>query len=193
MIGKLLGIMMSFSVLYGVICGNAEVVGRAATAGAAEAVSLAIALLGNMCLWSGTARVLDRCGFTKKLEKIISPLLRVIYPDSYFKGNGIRECAANVSANFLGIGNAALPLGIETMKKFADNSGFEKEKASDDMVMFAVLATTPFQLIPATLAAMREAAGSVAPYEVLLPIWICEIATTVFAVIVCKCFAKIFK
>lgn len=192
MIGKLLGIMISVSVFYGVVCGNADIVGRAATEGASEAVSLAIALLGNMCLWSGTARVLDRCGFTKKLEKIISPLLRGIYPDSYFKGNGIRECAANVSANFLGIGNAALPLGIATMKKFGDNNEFEKERASDDMVMFAVLATTPFQLIPSTLAAMREAAGSVSPYEILLPIWICEIATTFFAVIVCKCLAKFF-
>lgn len=192
MIGKLLGIMISVSVFYGAVCGNAEIVGKAASAGASEAVSLAIALLGNMCFWSGTARVLDRCGFTKKLEKIISPLLRIIYPDSYFKESGIRECAANVSANFLGIGNAALPLGIATIKKFGDNSEFKKEKASDDMVMFAVLATTPFQLIPTTLAAMREAAGSASPYEILLPIWICEIATTVFAVIVCKFLAKIF-
>ena len=116
-----------------------------------------------------------------------------IYPDAYSKNNGIKECAANISANFLGLGNAALPTGIAAMKKISQNSTIPKNKASDDAVMFAVLATTPFQFLPVPLFTLREAAGSSAPYEILIPVWICEIATTVFAIIICKLLSKVFS
>lgn len=193
MLGKIFGVLVISSFLFGITGGHMQEVGAAVGDGALQAVELSVSLLGSMCLWSGVARVLDAGGFTKVLQKLVSPLLRIIYPDSYKKNNGISECSANISANFLGLGNAALPLGISTMKRFSENSTAGKEKASDDMVMFAVLATTPFQLLPTTLAVMREAAGSAAPYEILLPVWICEIVTTVFAVAICKLLAKVFR
>lgn len=192
MLGKVFGVLVAVSFVFGAASGRMDNVAAAATAGAYEAVELSVHLLGAMCLWSGAARVLDKAGFTKFLEKLISPLLRIVYPDSFEKKNGIKECAACISANFLGLGNAALPLGISAVKKFSENSPLEEGKAGNDTVMFAVLATTPFQLLPVTLAAMREAAGSAAPYEILLPVWICEILTTVFAVVLCKILEKIF-
>lgn len=193
MLGKIFGALTVSSIIFGMALGNMPEVCTAAGMGALEAVELCVKLLGAMCIWSGVAGVLDAAGFTDMLSKIISPVLRIIYPDSYKKKNGIRECSANISANFLGLGNAALPLGIEAMKKFSDNSPLSKDKASDDMVMFAVLATTPFQLLPVTLAAMREAAGSASSYDILLPVWICEVFTTVFAVIACKLLSKVFR
>ncbi len=192
MLGKIFGALVIASFVFGITGGRMQELGAAASSGALEAVELSFALLGAMCLWSGVARVLDVGGFTKILQKLISPILKIIYPDSYKKNNGIGECSANISANFLGLGNAALPLGISAMKRFSENGTLDKEKARDDMVMFAVLATTPFQLLPTTLAAMREAAGSASPYEILLPVWICEIATTIFAVVICKLLSKIF-
>lgn len=192
MLGKIFGILVATAFIFGAVCGRMEQVAAAATSGAFEAVELSVHLLGAMCLWSGAARVLDKAGFTRFLEKLISPLLRIIYPDSFKKKNGIKECAACISANFLGLGNAALPLGISAVKKFSENSTLEEGVADNDTVMFAVLATTPFQLLPVTLATMREAAGSTAPYEILLPVWICEILTTVFAVLLCKILEKIF-
>lgn len=193
MIGKIFGVLTVSSFIFAIIFGNMKELSLAVGSGCAEAVKLSLSLLGAMCLWSGVASVLDKAGFTGSLKKLVSPLLRVIYPESYKRNCGISECASNISANFLGLGNAALPLGIEAMKKFSSNNTLEKGKASDDMVMFAVLATTPFQLLPTTLATMREAAGSASPYEILLPVWICEILTTVFAVIVCKLLAKVFR
>jgi spore maturation protein A len=145
-----------------------------------------------MCLWNGVARVLDKGGFTKLLGRMISPFLAIAFPKSYAEKNGMKECATNICANFLGLGSAALPTGLEAMKKLCENSTSEKGKASDDAVMLAVLATTPFQLLPNTLAAMRKAFGSVMPYDVLLPIWICEIATTFFAIAVCKLLSRVF-
>ncbi len=192
MLGRIFGVLVVSAFVFGALGGNMNEVTSAAGAGAYEAVELSLHLLGAMCLWSGAARVLDKGGFTRLLERLISPLLKIVYPDSFGKKNGIKESAANISANFLGLGNAALPLGISAMKKFHENNTLDGKSASNDMVMFAVLATTPFQLLPVTLAAMREAAGSAAPYEILLPVWICEILTTVFAVCLCRLLEKIF-
>ncbi len=193
MIGKVFGILVTVSFVFAAFMGNMENLATAASDSAIRAIELSISLAGSMCLWSGCARVLDKCGFSEMLGKIASPILSKIYPDAHQKDNGIRECASNIAANFLGLGNAALPLGIETMKKFSSNSKLQKNKASDDMVMFAVLATTPFQLLPVTLFALRESSGSVSPYEILIPIWVCEIATTIFAIIICKLLSKVFR
>ena len=193
MIGRVFGFLVTISFVFSVFTGNVEKLAGAATESALYAVELVLSLAGSMCLWSGCAAVLDKSGFTGKLQKLIYPLLKFVYPDAYAKKNGIGECASNMCANFLGLGNAALPLGISAMKKFSENNCEQKTKASDDAVMFAVLATTPFQLLPVTLFALRETAGSASPYEILFPVWICEIATTVFAIIICKILSKVFK
>ncbi len=193
MIGKVFGILVSVSFVFAAIYGNMEELSKAASESALRAVELSVSLAGTMCLWSGVARVLDKCGFSERLQKLISPLLSKVYPDAYSKKNGIRECASNITANFLGLGNAALPLGIAAMKKFSQNNEGSPKKASDDAVMFAVIATTPFQLLPITLFTLREANGSTSPYEILIPVWICEIVTTVFAIVICKFLAKLFR
>lgn len=193
MIGKVFGVLVTVSFVCAMICGNMTELSESVTSTANAAVELVITMTGSICLWSGVAKVLDKAGFTEFMQKLISPLLKVIYPDAFKKNNGICECACAVCANFLGLGNAALPLGTAAMKKFGENGIKENGRATDDQVMFAVLATVPFQLLPGTLAAMREASGSKAPYEILLPVWICEILTIGFAVTICKIFSKIFK
>lgn len=193
MLGKVFGILVTISFFSAIITGNMETLSNSVSASALRATELVISLAGSMCLWNGCARVLDKCGFSELLKRITLPLLSRIYPDAYSKNNGIKECAANISANFLGLGNAALPTGIAAMKKISQNSTMPKNKASDDAVMFAVLATTPFQFLPVTLFTLREAAGSIAPYEILIPVWICELATTLFAIMICKLLSKVFR
>ena len=191
MLGRIFAVIVTFSFIYGAVNGTMGAVSDAALSSSAEAVKLSMSLLGSMCLWSGTARVLDKGGFTKILGKAVNPILKMLYPESSKRNSGINECAANLCANVLGLGSAALPTGIEAMKKLScDGSG--GYCANDEAVLFSVLATTPFQLMPNTLAAMRASCGSDAPYEILLPVWICQILTTVFAIAACKILAKVF-
>ena len=103
----------------------------------------------------------------------------------------VDNLSASISANFLGLGNAALPLGIKAVKGLEKNN--LSGSASDAAVLFAVLNTVPFQLIPSTLIALRTKYGSVNPYDVVPYIWICSVLITVFAVIVCKCFSKVWR
>ena len=185
-VGKIFGIMVVLAIISALISGNMAEISNAALSGAKDAVTLSISLLGAISLWSGILSVLDKAGVTSFISKISRPILKKIYSNT----QNFDNISLNFSANLLGLGNAALPLGIKAAK---DINFKMKTSANDDLIMFSVLNTTPLQLFPTTLIALRSSYGSQNPFDVIMPIWICSVATTVFAIIVCKSFAKIFK
>ncbi len=193
----MLGIIFSVLVVTAFVSagasGNMSEVSAVLIEGANEAVNLSVSMLGVMCLWSGIIRVFDKAGITKLITRMISPLIRFIYPKTYKNRNAVNDIAADFSANLLGLGNAALPLGIKAMNKMRNDGLIKPDTANDEMIMFAVINTAPFQLIPATLIALRNAHSSNNPSEIMLPIWICSLLTTAFAVIICKILSRLTK
>ena len=189
MLGKIFAVLVIISFIFAGISGNMAELGNSAMKGADDAVRLSGSILGVMCLWSGIIRVLDKAGFTAFLTRLIAPLFRIMYPNAYKSGDVINDISADYSANLLGLGNAAMPIGMRVMNGLKDSSG----TASDEMIMFAVLNTAPVQLIPATLIAMRNAYGSLNASEIILPIWICSALTFSFGVMLCKFLAKVCK
>ena len=187
MIGKICGLICVVSFVFGICTGNIEQLGAAVVDGAASAVTLTISLVGVMALWSGIMRVAEESGVVEKLALVLSPLLRFLFPDAYQKRNGLGEIAASISANLFGIGNAGTPLAIRAMEKLQENNG-KSEVASDDMVMFTVLGSASLSIFPTTLVALRRSSGSVAPFEVIVPIWICSALTATVAVLLVKCY-----
>ena len=201
MLSKIFGIIVVLSVIIAIFTGNIEQVGLSVAEGADSAVKLIISLAGMMCLWSGIVRVMRYIGLMEILAKIISPVLKIMLPYTYnLKKHGDKDAAhalqsvsANISANMLGIGNAATPLGIDAMKKLNDVKNKSKTinpsnlfKANPDMIMFAVFNCASVQIIPTTLIALRSAAGSRNVFEIIPAVWICSVATAVFAVILTK-------
>ena len=193
MLGKIFGVLVAASFFFGVISGSMDAVGKAVSQGSLEAVILVGKLAGMLCLWNGASRVLESAGITKLLLKAVRPVLSRLYPNAARRNNGLAECASCACANFLGLGSAALPLGLAAVKKLKENSPLSGDVADDEMILFSVLATVPFQLLPTTLAVMREAAGSDAPYEILLPVWLCSVLTIAFAVVLCRVIAAFGK
>ena len=116
-------------------------------------------------------RVLTEAGVTKKLARLLRPLLRPFFPDAATRDEGMEEICANVSANLLGIGNAATPLALCAMEKLQRHNP-TPDRASREQITLAVLNTAPLTCIPATLLALRRAAGSANPYLILIPVWI---------------------
>ena len=160
--------------------------------GASGAVSLTLSLVGMMGLWNGVMELLREVGAIDKLARRISPILKTLFPCAYHTGNGIRECCANIAANLLGIGNAATPLAISALEKMQlDNP--EPSVATDDQITLAVMNSASVNIMPVTLIAIRTAAGSSAPYAVLIPVWICSALGCVFAVLFSKLFARVSK
>lgn len=192
-LGIIFSVLVITSFISAGIFGNMTEITEALISGADEAVRLSFSMLGVMCLWSGIIRVFEKAGITDIITRIISPLIRLIYPKTYKNNNAVNEIAADYSANLLGLGNAALPLGINAMKKMRNDGLPEKDTANDEMIMFAVINTAPFQLIPTTIIALKNAHNSSNPSEIILPIWICSLLTTVFAVILCKTLSRITR
>ena len=185
MIGKICGLIIVISFIFGVVSGNTAQMGSAAMEGASNAVTLTVSLVGMMCLWTGIMNVADASGVTKLMAKIMSPVLRLLFPDAYKKQNGTGEIAASISANLFGIGNAATPLAIKAMKKLQENNG-NTDKASDDMVMLTVLGTASLDIFPTTLIALRQGAGSGDPFEIIVPVWVCSALSAALAVLLVK-------
>jgi len=204
MLGKIFGTISLLSVIIAIFTGRIEQVGISVAEGADNAVRLIISLAGMMCLWSGIVRIMQHVGLTEILAKIISPVLKLMLPHTYnLKNQGdkdsshaLQSVSANISANILGIGNAATPLGVDAIKKLGEVKNKSKtadpEKANSDMIMFVVFNCASLQIIPTTLIALRSAAGSANVFEIIPAVWICSLATTAFAILTVKIFGILF-
>ena len=166
--------MTALSLVCALILGNQSQLAPAAMEGAAQAIQLGISMAGALCLWMGVMEVMDRAGLAGKLAKLFQPLLGRLYPD--FAGDkGIMDTiAANVSANLLGLGNAATPLGLEAARRMSRRS---PGIASDSLCMLVVCNTASIQLIPTTVAAVRLAAGCETPFDILPAVWVTSLCS----------------
>ena len=185
MLGKVFGIITALSFLIAIITGNTAALGNAILDGAADAVTLTLSLAGIMCLWCGVMEVLRSAGLITKLARLMRPFLRVFFPDSCGEGQGAEEIAANISANMLGIGNAATPLALSALEKMQKNNP-DPSRPTNDMVTLAVMNTASVNLLPTTILALRRAAGSRDPFAVILPIWLVSLVCWLAALILAR-------
>ncbi len=183
MIGKVFSVLVISSFIFACATGKLTQTGLSLISGSSDAVTLCISLTGTMCFWSGIMRVLDKAGATKFFAKLTKPLFKLIYSKEALE-NSLSFISASFAANFLGLGSAALPLGIQTMKSLSQNKN--KLCSQSDMATFAVLSTVPIQLIPSTLIALRHAHGSDNPFKIIVPVWICSVITYTFTIILCR-------
>lgn len=181
--------MIVVSFICALITGRMEELSKAAISGADKAVSLIISMAGVMCLWTGIMKIADRGGLTAIIAKILSPVLSRLMPDYEKDSPAIRAVSANITANILGLGNAATPFGLIAMKEMQKENRL-KTQPNNSMVMFVVMNTASIQLIPTTIAALRQASGSSQPYDILPYIWIVSFLSLVVGIILAKVFSR---
>ena len=165
-------VMVVVSLVCGLATGRIDAVANAALEGAASAVELSISMAGIMCLWSGVMDVMKECGISAKLARAFRPILRKLLPESSRDEETLAAITANVSANLLGLGNAATPLGIRAARRMAVGCG---GIASNELCLLVVLNTASIQLLPTTIASVRAAAGSAAPFDILPAVWVSSV------------------
>ena len=161
--------MVALSVLCASATGRMAAVGTAALEGAAAAVDLCLGMLGGVCLWMGVMELMERSGLATGLARLLGPLLRRLLPRASRDEETRAALCANVSANVLGLGNAATPLGIRAAQRMARGCG---GVASDELCRLVVLNTASIQLLPTTVASVRAACGSAAPMDILPAVWL---------------------
>lgn len=174
----MLGIIWCGMILTSIVCsfltGRADELAAAVTDGADQGIKLCIAMAGIMCLWSGIMRIADKSGITMFISRCLSPILSRLMPEHPSGGEAMRAVSANITANILGLGNAATPLGISAMKALKKESSLS-DIPDHSMIMFVIINTASLQIIPTTAAALRQAAGSTQPYSIIPYVWIASL------------------
>ena len=160
--------MVTLSLLFGIATGNLDAVANGALEGARSAIELSLSMAGILCLWSGVMEVMNACGISAGLARLFRPILRRLLPDACRDEEALAAVSANVSANLLGLGNAATPLGIRAARRMARGCG---GVASNELCLLVVLNTASIQLLPATIASVRTAAGCQTPFDILPAVW----------------------
>lgn len=176
MMNVIFAAMILFSVICGIISGKSAEVSDAAINSCVEAVELFLYLIGGMCMWGGLMKVAEKSHLTDKLAAAFRPFARLIFKDLDLNGKAFHAICLNVTANMLGLGNAATPLGIEVMKALETEEN-ANGTATRNMIVFSVLNTASITILPTTAASLRSKHGSAAPME----IFPCVIITSVIA------------
>lgn len=152
-----------------------------------EAVNLCIYLCGGMCFWGGLMRIAEKSGFTDIISRIFAVPLGRLFGNIDKNGRAFRAVCMNITANLLGLGNAATPLGIEAMKALKEEEKGDSS-ATPSMIVFTVLNTASLTLIPSTAVSLRMKYGSAAPMEILPAVWITSAAALTVSVTAAKLF-----
>ncbi|MBQ8058019.1 MAG: spore maturation protein A [Ruminococcus sp.] len=184
----MLSFIFTFMIVASIVCamftGKTEELSQSMMDGCADAVELLIMMSGMMCLWSGVMEVAKECRLTEKLAKLFSPVLSLIFPDIPKSSKAFELMSMNVSANLLGLGNAATPLGLQAMRELKRDS--VSDVATDAMVNFVVMNTASIQLLPTTIATMRGALGSKSPFDIIFCVWISSVVALFMGLLVSK-------
>lgn len=175
--------MAAVSVLFGIITGNIGQIGTAALDGAGAATELCLSMVGVICLWSGVMEVMNRCGLSVQLARLFHPILRLLFPQSSKDADTLSAISANVSANLLGLGNAATPLGIRAAKRMARGAD---GTATDELCRLVVLNTASIQLLPTTVAGVRAAHGCATPFDILPAVWLSSVLSVTAGLLMAK-------
>ena len=183
--------ILIFSTLGAILLGNGSALSAAITQGAQAGVTLAISMAGSICLWSGVGRLMEHAGLTDGLSILLKPLLYRLFPSTRKDPALRRDLSANICANFLGLGNAATPMGISAVKRMIhpDKPGL----ATDEMCRLIVLNTASIQLIPANVAAVRSSLGCATPFDILPAVWITSICSAGLGVLMACIFGKAWR
>lgn len=182
--------MAVLSILCGLATGRGDLVAAAAVEGAQAAVELCVSIAGMLCLWTGVMEIMRRSGLAEGLSRLLRPVLSALFPQMSGDRGVMDSISANVSANLLGLGNAATPLGIEAVRRMERKS---PGTASDAMCMLVVCNTASIQLIPTTVASVRAAAGSSSPFDILPAVWLASALSVGVGIAACKLFARIWR
>jgi len=172
--------------------GNTELVTKNLFDSATGAVNLCIGLAGAICFWTGLMEIAKKAGILKVISKLAAPAMNFLFPNIP-KGHPSRaSIVLNLSANFLGIGNAATPFGIRAMQEL-NTINTNRSVISREMIMFLILNTSMIQLIPGTIMALRSNAGSQNPSHIVPEIWIVSLGTMLFGILLVKICDAIFE
>lgn len=183
--------ILAIGIIIGLITGRGDIISNSIISTASSTVDFIIKLSGILCIWCGVMKIAEKSGLTENLAKLLKPILKLIFKDAAKDEKAMGAIIMNLTANMMGLSNAATPFGIKAMEEM-DRLNHNKGVASDDMSLFLVLNAACIQLVPTTVISVRAASGSQNPGGVIIPALIASIIAAVMGVIYCKILQRYF-
>lgn len=183
--------MLLLGIAVGIFTGNGELISKAIVDSTTSTTDLLLGLLGVMCFWCGTMKVAEKSGLTNVLANLLKPILRLLFKEAARDEKTLGSIVMNLTANMLGLSNAATPFGIKAMEEM-DKLNPKKGIASNDMALFLVINAACVQFVPSTVISIRAAAGSSNPGAIIIPTLIATGCAAIMGVTCCKILQKYF-
>lgn len=184
--------LILISIITAIYTGKIEEVTNELLNATQRAVQVSIGLIGIMAFWLGIAKIAQKSGLINLISKLISPILKLIFNELPKNSPAFSNIALNITANALGLSNAATPFGIKAMKDIKKEEN-KNDVATNSMCIFLAMNTAGFQIVPATVLAILIAAGAKNPTDIIIPTFIVTLSSFIFAIIVAKILAKIWR
>ena len=181
--------ILAISLVASLILGNGSTLAAAIPQGAQAGVTLAFSIAGSICLWSGVGKVMEKAGFTTFLSKLLRPILKRVFPSTEKDPVLAGYLSNNICANFLGLGNAATPMGIQAALRLANGRNI----ATNELCRLIVLNTASIQLIPASVAAVRTSLGCSTPFDILPAVWITSLCSAGLGLLMAWFLGKLWR
>ncbi|QZY57594.1 spore maturation protein [Crassaminicella profunda] len=178
-------IMIIVGMAVAVLTQNTHVINDAVIKNTQEAVVFAIGLTGIMAVWLGLMNIAEKSGLIKKIGRIMSPFIRLLYPEIPKDHPAISSIVMNMVANMFGAGNSATALGLKTMEEL-QRMNHHKNTASNAMCMFLVINMSSIQLIPLSVLKIRADAGSLDATEIIGTSLVATAVSTIVGIVACK-------
>lgn len=189
LLGILLTAIYLLCTLFAPLTGSTEAAGTAVMEGARAAVPFVLEIAGGICLWSGVLELLERCGVSAGLARLLRRPMRRLFPHTAGDEQVLAALTENLSANLLGLGNAATPAGIRAARGMAAMGA----RGADELCLLVVLNTASLQLLPATIASVRAAAGAASAFDILPAVWISSAASVCCGLLSAALFRRLWR
>ena len=161
-------ILIAVSIIAGIFNNTLDKVVNSMLGACNTAVEISLSLIGIMAFWLGIMKIAEKSGLVQVISKILYPLTRYLFKDVKKDSPAVGDITMSITANALGLTNAATPIGLKVMKELQEDNP-EKDMATDAMCMFLGMNTAGFQIIPATVIAILVGFGAKNPTEIIIP------------------------
>ena len=185
-------LLIAGSIIIGIFNGTLNEVVNSMLSSCEVAVKIAISLIGIMAFWLGIMRIAEKSGLVQLIAKCLKPVTKILFKDIPEDSPAVGDIAMSLSANALGLTNAATPIGLKVMKELQEANP-NKDKATDSMCMFLGMNTAGFQIIPATVIAVLAGLGAKNPAEIVLPTLIVTTLAFFTAIITSLILKKVWR
>lgn len=189
MINKIWGLFIVLGVVFALATNNFDILNKEILTVPKQALDMTLQIFPVLALWLGIMNIAKKSGLLDKFSKLISPILKKIFPEVPNNHEALGFISSNIIANMFGLGNAATPFGLKAMKSLQELNN-KKDTASRSMITFLVLNTSGMTIVPTTIISLRMLYKSASPTEIVFACTLATICSTIAGLIIDRILAK---